>query len=480
MTVEEEDKKREIKGFAGISSLVSDVDMTPPHATKIEPVAAAPGSVRPAPQPAQPVPSQQHQTRQDSVQPASSGRFSAGMWLLGIISVVGLIIWLSTQFSKNTNLLSSKNSSAIKINKNSQGNGSIKSKESVAPKFNDYLSEIYIGQRTNAKLLTDFDNKYKTRIRRTNSQPINFAGEYVLSAWGCGMDCLMGVAVNTRTGQIIKFPGFVCCWKGGGESVIFRKNSRLLVLAGLINEYGQHGAHFYEFKDNKFIYIQTIPVKENEFEKIPSNSESTVIAPKFSLSLPIETLTKSQFLTQSNKPSMPIEEKPPVGKILEFSTAQIRYCVAEKIRMEGANSVLDNYSDPDVDRFNAMVADYNSRCVSFRYRSGELESVRRDIESYRSQFQSEGRSRFFRSPSTGSLSSPTPATSLAIVPPTYTPSAHASLRQESASPTRGSISQNAHLNYLGNGWECNRSYYRSTNECLPVQIPRYATIDIYG
>lgn len=145
LTVEEEDKKREIKGFAGISSLVSDVDMTPPHATKIEPVAAAPGSVRPAPQPAQPVPSQQHQTRQDSVQPASSGRFSAGMWLLGIISVVGLIIWLSTQFSKNTNLLSSKNSSAIKINKNSQGNGSIKSKESVAPKFNDYLSEIYIG-----------------------------------------------------------------------------------------------------------------------------------------------------------------------------------------------------------------------------------------------------------------------------------------------------------------------------------------------
>ena len=183
---------------------------------------------------------------------------------------------------------------------------------------------------------------------------------------------------------------------------------------------------------------------------------------------------------QPQAPSRPIETKPPVGQDLVLSREQIRYCLAEDIRIDGAKSALNNYIDADVGRFNAMVADYNSRCVSFRYRSGELESVRRDIESYRSQFQSEGRSRFFRSPSTGSLSSPTPATSLAIVPPTYTPSAHASLRQESASPTRGSISQNAHLNYLGNGWECNRSYYRSTNECLPVQIPRYATIDIYG
>jgi len=77
--------------------------------------------------------------------------------------------------------------------------------------------------------------------------------------------------------------------------------------------------------------------------------------------------------------------------------------------MESAKSALNNYIESDVDRFNAMVADYNSRCGSFRYRSGALESARRDIEPYRSQFQSEGRSRFIRSPSTGTLSVPAPS-----------------------------------------------------------------------
>ncbi|TXH39945.1 MAG: peptidoglycan-binding protein [Burkholderiaceae bacterium] len=77
--------------------------------------------------------------------------------------------------------------------------------------------------------------------------------------------------------------------------------------------------------------------------------------------------------------------------------------------MEGAKAALNNYSDSDVDRFNAMVADYNSRCGSFRYRSGALESARRDVEPYRGQLQVEGRSRFVRSPSTGSLSAPAPA-----------------------------------------------------------------------
>lgn len=107
---------------------------------------------------------------------------------------------------------------------------------------------------------------------------------------------------------------------------------------------------------------------------------------------------------QPQAPSLPQESKPPVGQDRVFSTAQIRYCLAESIRMEGAEGALNNYSDSDVDRFNAMVDDYNSRCGSFRYRGGALESARRDVEPYRGELQAEGRSRFARSPSTDSLS----------------------------------------------------------------------------
>lgn len=117
---------------------------------------------------------------------------------------------------------------------------------------------------------------------------------------------------------------------------------------------------------------------------------------------------------QPQEPSAPQESKPPVGQDLVFSTAQIRYCLAEDIRMDAAKAVLNNYSDSDVDRFNAMVADYNSRCSSFKYQTNnrgrnDLNSAQRDIEPYRSQLQAEGRSRFTRSPSTGSLSAPAQA-----------------------------------------------------------------------
>ena len=61
-----------------------------------------------------------------------------------------------------------------------------------------------------------------------------------------------------------------------------------------------------------------------------------------------------------------------------------------------------------------MVADYNSRCSSFQYQTNnrgrnDLNSAQRNIEPFRSQLQSEGRSRFGRSPSTDSLSAPTPS-----------------------------------------------------------------------
>lgn len=108
-------------------------------------------------------------------------------------------------------------------------------------------------------------------------------------------------------------------------------------------------------------------------------------------------------------PTRPEESKPPIGQDLVFSTAQIRYCLAEDIRMDAAKSVLNNYSDADVDQFNAMVSDYNSRCGSFRYRSGALESARRDIEPYRSQLQTEGRSRFARSLPSTSLPASAPS-----------------------------------------------------------------------
>lgn len=142
------------------------------------------------------------------------------------------------------------------------------------------------------------------------------------------------------------------------------------------------------------------PPVQNAAPSYPPPAQIT--APSYSPPAPATTPPPPQA------PSRPTESKPPVGQDLVFSREQIRYCLAEDIRMDGAKSALNNYSDYDVESFNAMVADYNSRCGSFRYHSGALESARREIAPYRSQLQSEGRSRFARS-STGSHSTPAPA-----------------------------------------------------------------------
>lgn len=93
-------------------------------------------------------------------------------------------------------------------------------------------------------------------------------------------------------------------------------------------------------------------------------------------------------------PSRPVEDRPPVGTGIVLSNAQIRYCLAEDIRMTAAKSAISGYNETDVDRFNGMVADYNSRCSSFKYRRGSLESVRAEVESARADLEAEGRGRF--------------------------------------------------------------------------------------
>ena len=97
----------------------------------------------------------------------------------------------------------------------------------------------------------------------------------------------------------------------------------------------------------------------------------------------------------SNGPAI---TKPPVGSNLVFTSPQIRFCVFEDIRIKGAERVVDNYDQWSVDTFNAMVEDFNSRCGSFRYRSGALAPIEREAEGFRAELENEGRARMRGNP----------------------------------------------------------------------------------
>jgi hypothetical protein len=77
-----------------------------------------------------------------------------------------------------------------------------------------------------------------------------------------------------------------------------------------------------------------------------------------------------------------------------LSVAEIRYCVAEDIRMEAADGLIDTYDGGAVDRWNALADDYNSRCGQFQYYGGDLETARRELAPFREEIRAEGRARF--------------------------------------------------------------------------------------
>ena len=133
--------------------------------------------------------------------------------------------------------------------------------QSDAPKFKDYAGNpAFSGTPAPTQLLTDGDRTFRTRLRAASAQPANFAGDHVLTTWGCGTNCLYGAAVSLRTGRVTFLPGSVCCWNGDGNKISIRPDSRLLVTAGLMNESGDYGAHFYEFTGNSFRHVKTTPL----------------------------------------------------------------------------------------------------------------------------------------------------------------------------------------------------------------------------
>lgn len=68
------------------------------------------------------------------------------------------------------------------------------------------------------------------------------------------------------------------------------------------------------------------------------------------------------------------------------------------IRINGMERILNHYSKTSVASFNSYVDDYNARCSSFRYRSGLLEEIRREVNSRRKTLESQGVKRALENP----------------------------------------------------------------------------------
>ena len=93
--------------------------------------------------------------------------------------------------------------------------------------------------------------------------------------------------------------------------------------------------------------------------------------------------------TSAPATSAAVETRPPVGQGLTLNRSQIRYCVFQGQRLDIIRTLsTTNYQ---IDRFNALIGDFNSRCSSFRYRSGDLSAAEREARENAADLRADAR-----------------------------------------------------------------------------------------
>lgn len=83
------------------------------------------------------------------------------------------------------------------------------------------------------------------------------------------------------------------------------------------------------------------------------------------------------------------EDVPPVGSGLSFTRDQVRYCIFQGTRLDFIRPLTT--SNTQIDNFNALIEDYNSRCANFRYASGVLESVQSEVSNRSASLREDAR-----------------------------------------------------------------------------------------
>ena len=129
------------------------------------------------------------------------------------------------------------------------------------PQFSAYPAvAIYSGAAATVQLKGEAKT-FRTRLKQAAKQPVNFAGEYVLTSWGCGAGCIYGAVVSLKRGQVSFLPEVMHTSMDESKPLRFCSNSRLLIMTGSMNREGHHATYYYEFTGEKFNHLKTTPVK---------------------------------------------------------------------------------------------------------------------------------------------------------------------------------------------------------------------------
>lgn len=139
--------------------------------------------------------------------------------------------------------------------------GVVSAQQKKLPRFGDYpVSERFNGKVAPVKISGAQARKFRSALRESAKEGVNFAGHFIISTWGCGTDCRQLAIIDARTGVVYFTPSLLTVVGEMGQEedrLQFKKNSRLLIIVGSRNEVGQ-GKYFYLWKNNRLKLIRAV------------------------------------------------------------------------------------------------------------------------------------------------------------------------------------------------------------------------------
>lgn len=115
---------------------------------------------------------------------------------------------------------------------------------------------------------------FRTNLRNSFKEGVNFAGSFILSSWGCGTSCLQTAIIDGKK-DVAFFPKILQGSSFGfdelsdkEESLEFKKNSRLLIINGYIatgneDKPSKYGIWYYEWTGKNLKLVKFVPKKEH-------------------------------------------------------------------------------------------------------------------------------------------------------------------------------------------------------------------------
>ncbi|MDP9263696.1 MAG: hypothetical protein M3O85_05170 [Acidobacteriota bacterium] len=138
------------------------------------------------------------------------------------------------------------------------------------PDFPDYpVKEVFKGKPARPRIVTPYQKRFRTVIRQSMQEGVNFAGHYTVVIWGCGTSCAQFAVTDVISGRVYDPPLVSVALHLGPDDdhqpqkyldiVNVKPGSALLVVEGCPNEGDKCGRFYFHFHKGRFTLLHFDP-----------------------------------------------------------------------------------------------------------------------------------------------------------------------------------------------------------------------------